>query len=40
MVLQAVVEPVLIAFEPDEDTGRLSVPRDEDLFGLGQVKES
>src|SRR6266446_1494758 len=40
MVLQAVVEPVFLAFEPDEDTGRLSVPRDEDLFGRGQAEES
>jgi hypothetical protein len=40
MMLEAVVEPVLLTFEPDEYTSRLSMPRDEDLLGLGQAKIS
>ena len=40
MMLETVVEPVLVAFKTDQHAGRLSVPRDEDLLGLGQPQES
>jgi hypothetical protein len=40
MVLQTVVEPVILAFELDEHTRRLSMPGDDDFLGLGQAKES
>lgn len=39
MVLETIVEPVLLALEPDKNTGWLAMPRDEDLFGLGQAEE-
>jgi hypothetical protein len=40
MVLQSIVEPVVLTFEADQHTGRLPVPRDENLLGLGQAQES
>ncbi len=40
MVLQAIVEPVVLAFEADQHPRRLPVSRDEDLLGLGQAQES
>ena len=40
MVLQAIVEPVVLAFEADQNPRRLPVSRDEDLLGLGQAQES
>lgn len=40
MMLQPIVKPVLLGLEADQDAGRLPVPRDEDLLGLGQAQES
>jgi len=40
MVFEAVIEPVLFAFEPDQQAGRLSMPRDDNLLGLRQAQES
>ena len=34
VVLEAVVEPVVLALEPDQDTGRLAVARDDDLLSF------
>lgn len=34
MVLQSVVEPVVLAFEANQDASRFPMPRDEDFFGL------
>jgi hypothetical protein len=40
MVLQSIVEPVVFAFEADQHTSGLTVPRDENLLGFGQAQES
>ena len=40
MVLQAILEPVVLGLEADQHAGRLSVPGDEDLLGLGQAQEA
>ena len=40
VMLQAIVEPVLLALEADQHAGWLPVPRDEDLLRLGQAEES
>jgi hypothetical protein len=37
MVLQAIVEPVVLAVETDEHARWLAVSRDEDLLGLRQT---
>lgn len=40
MMLQTIVEPVILRFKSDQDAGRPSVARDEDLLGLRQAQES
>jgi len=40
MVLESIVDLVVLASEADQHTRRLPVPRDDDLFGLGQAQES
>ena len=40
MVLQPVVEPVVLAFEPDQHTSWFPMPSDEDFLGLGQTQEA
>ena len=40
MVLQSVIEPVLLVFEADQHAGRLPMPCDQNLLGLGQPQES
>jgi hypothetical protein len=35
MVLDPVIEPIVLRFEPDQDTGGSSVPSDDDLFTNG-----
>ena len=37
MMFQSIVEPSVLAFEANEYAGRLAVPRDENLFRLGQA---
>ncbi len=39
MMLQTIVKPVILRLESDQDAGRPSVPRDEDLLGLRQAQE-
>src|SRR6266436_4307810 len=38
IVLQAIVEPIVLGLEPDQYTGRSSVPRDDNLFLHCQAK--
>src|SRR5882672_10935191 len=38
MVFQSIVEPVVLALEPDQHASRFAVPRNEDFFGLGQAE--
>ena len=40
IVLQTIVEPIVLGLEANQHTGRLSVPRDQDLLGLGQAQKS
>jgi len=40
MMLQTIIEPVVLGFEPDQDAGGLAMPRDDDLPGLRQAQES
>jgi hypothetical protein len=38
VMFQPVIDPVIFRFETDQDTGRLAVPRDDNLFVFGQMK--
>src|SRR6266536_540751 len=40
IILEPVLEPVVLTFEPDQDTCRLPVTGDEYLFLLGESKEA
>ena len=40
MMLESVLEPVVLGAKPDQDTGRLAMPRDDDLAVLGQSQVS
>jgi hypothetical protein len=38
IVLEAILKPIILGREPDEHSGRLSMPRDNDLFLLRITK--
>jgi hypothetical protein len=38
MILQAVIEPILVRFETNQDPRRPTVPGDEDLFSFRQAE--
>jgi hypothetical protein len=40
MVLERIVEPLFLALEADEDPSGPAIPRNENLLGRGQAKES
>lgn len=40
MMLQAIVEPIALGFESDQNSGRLSMLGDQDLLGFCQAQES
>ena len=40
MMFQAVIEPVIIGFEADQDTGWPAMSRDDDLLRLGETQEA
>ena len=40
MMLDAVLEPVVLALEADQHTSRLTVARDENLLGLRQAQKA
>jgi len=37
MILQAIVEPILVRFEADEDAGRAAMTGDQDFLSLRQA---
>jgi hypothetical protein len=37
MVLDPVIEPIVLRFEPDQDTGWSAVPSDDDFFNSCQA---
>lgn len=37
MMLQAIIKPILVALKADQDAGRFTVPRDDDLLGFRQM---
>ena len=38
VVYEPVIEPVVLRAEPDQQAGRLAVPRDDDLFRLSRTQ--
>lgn len=40
MMLQSIVEPIILALESDQHSGRLAMAGDENLLGLCQAEES
>ena len=40
MVFQAIIEPLFLARESDQQAGRLTVPRDYDLLGFSQMQKA